>query len=31
MGESTEMNKFRIWLAVGTVVVYVFLAVTGNA
>jgi hypothetical protein len=31
MGETQQFRNFRIWAAVGTVVLYVFLAITGNA
>jgi len=31
MSEPQDLNKFRVWLGVTTAVIYVFLAVTGNA
>lgn len=31
MSEAKLFNNFRIWAAVGTAVLYVFLAATGNA
>jgi hypothetical protein len=31
MGETQQFRNFRIWVAVGTAVLYVFLAMTGNA
>ncbi len=30
MGKNRELH-FRIWMALGTVAVYIFLVVTGNA
>jgi hypothetical protein len=31
MDDVKEMKHFRIWMALGTVAVYIFLVVTGNA
>jgi hypothetical protein len=31
MGNSKEFKNFRIWMALGTVAIYIFLVVTGNA
>src|SRR5262245_33089830 len=31
MNDSKEHQQFRIWMALGTVAVYIFLVVTGNA
>jgi hypothetical protein len=31
MSETQQFNNFLIWAAVGTAVLYVFLAATGNA
>ena len=31
MSDAKLFNNFRIWAAVGTAVLYVFLAATGNA
>ena len=31
MSETQQFNNFRIWAALGTVVLYILLAATGNA
>jgi hypothetical protein len=31
MGEIEQFKNFRIWAALGTAVLYIFLAITGNA
>ncbi|HKV95178.1 MAG TPA: hypothetical protein VJW20_21715 [Candidatus Angelobacter sp.] len=31
MENSKELKNFRIWMALGTVAIYIFLVVTGNA
>ena len=31
MGNSKDLKNFRIWMALGTLAIYVFLLVTGNA
>jgi hypothetical protein len=31
MDNSKELKNFRIWMALGTLAIYVFLVVTGNA
>ena len=31
MSEMQQLKSFRIWAALATVVIYVFLAATGNA
>jgi hypothetical protein len=31
MNDIKELKHFRIWMALGTVAVYIFLIVTGNA
>lgn len=31
MENSKELKNFRVWMALGTLAIYVFLLVTGNA